>query len=131
MDSGFEQGNEVSIFYDPILAKLIAYGKNREEAIKRMVRALGEYHIVGVQTNIPALIWILNHNSFIDTSFDINFINKYYLPLLPDKWKAIPDKDTEVALLALSAFIKSNDVALKASENKVNLANNWESLSDG
>lgn len=49
MDNGFEQGMDIPIYYDPMLAKLIAYGETREEAIQLMIKAIDEYHVEGVQ----------------------------------------------------------------------------------
>jgi acetyl-CoA carboxylase, biotin carboxylase subunit len=74
-DRGVDQGNEISIFYDPMISKLIVWGGTREESIKKMTRALREYRIIGVKTNIKACEWIINHPRFIKGDFDTHFIS--------------------------------------------------------
>lgn len=64
VDSGIYTGSEVSTYYDPILAKLIAYAPNRKAAIERMIRALEDYAILGIRTNIAFLIDALSHPAF-------------------------------------------------------------------
>lgn len=76
VDEGFTVGSEISMFYDPMIAKVTAYGSDRHTAIKRLTGALREYQVAGVSTNIPFLIWILEHKSFNDASYDINFIDE-------------------------------------------------------
>lgn len=87
VDKGVDLHSNVSVYYDPLLTKLSAWGRTRDEAVERMKRALGEYKIAGVVTNIPFCRWILNRHEFIEGNFDINFIDKYFSPLAPGKWK--------------------------------------------
>jgi len=73
-DRGVDEGNEISVFYDPMISKLIVWSNSREEAIKKMTRSLGEYLIIGVKTNVKACEWIINHPRFIKGDFDTHFI---------------------------------------------------------
>ncbi len=83
-DRGIESGGEVSVFYDPLLAKLIVWGATREEAVRRMRRALHEYEILGVQTNIAFCLFVLNHEKFLTGDFDTHFITDHFRPeMLP------------------------------------------------
>lgn len=77
-DSGVQSGSEITMFYDPMIAKLIAYGNTREEAIAKMKRALEEYKINGVKTTIPFCHFVLRHPEFINGTYDINFVQKYF-----------------------------------------------------
>jgi acetyl-CoA carboxylase biotin carboxylase subunit len=77
-DSGVFEGWEVSLFYDPMISKLVAWGRTRDEAIQRMQRALGEYIIEGITTNIPFHRWALQHPLFLAGDFDTGFIGKEY-----------------------------------------------------
>lgn len=81
-DSGIRVGSEITMHYDPMIAKLIVHGRTREEAIEKMKRALREYKINGVKTTIPFCEMVLFHNEFINGSYDINFVAKHYL--VPD-----------------------------------------------
>jgi len=77
-DSGIFRGSEVSRFYDPLLAKLIAWGSDRDEARLRMVRALSEYKISGVATTIPFCAFVLSHPRFVDSEYNIRFVENYF-----------------------------------------------------
>jgi acetyl-CoA carboxylase biotin carboxylase subunit len=71
-------GFEIPIYYDPIISKLVAWGKDRTEAIARMKRALAEYVVTGVKTTIPFHIRVMNNRHFIKGDFDTNFIDKVF-----------------------------------------------------
>jgi len=127
VDRGIDVLSEVSVYYDPILSKLITWGLTREESIKRMKRALGEYQIAGVKTNINSFYWILEHQKFIDCSFDNNFLDHYFLPLVPNKWRESINAEYMNIAAILSAFLKSDEKSLKANKLSISKENNWES----
>jgi len=78
VDSGVVEGGEVSIYYDPMIAKLVTWGADRNAAIATMTRALDRYGIDGVTTNIPFLSALFTHQQFIDGDFSTNFIAEHY-----------------------------------------------------
>ena len=81
VESGIYEGFEVSLYYDPMVAKLVAWGETRAEAILRMRRALDEYRIVGVKTSIPFHRQVMDSTSFIGGQFDTGFIeNRFHMP---------------------------------------------------
>lgn len=80
VDAGVEEGAEISIFYDPMISKLVAWDRDRESAIKKMKRALNEYYISGVKTTIPFCEFAMDHPKFQDGDFDTHFIQNYYKP---------------------------------------------------
>ncbi|MCP5064662.1 MAG: acetyl-CoA carboxylase biotin carboxylase subunit [Ignavibacteriae bacterium] len=125
VDRGIDVLSEVSVYYDPMLSKLITWGKDREEALGRMFRALSEYQIAGVKTNIHSFQWILNHPRFLDLSFDINFLEEDFLPLLPGKWKEeLPEKYCEVAAI-LASLLKDKDSKIKPQKITHSITNKW------
>ncbi|GGI29304.1 acetyl-CoA carboxylase biotin carboxylase subunit [Pedobacter mendelii] len=77
VDDGFEQGMEIPIYYDPMIAKLITFGKDREEAIERMIRAIEEYEITGIETTLGFGKFVMQHDAFRTGKFDTHFVNKY------------------------------------------------------
>jgi acetyl-CoA carboxylase biotin carboxylase subunit len=109
-----------------MLAKVIAWGIDREEALARMKRALSEYQIGGVITNIPAFNWMLKQKSFLDGSFDINFLDKEFLPLLPGKWKDSSSEEYEEIAAVLGAILKEGELQTTISQNKVGHCNLWK-----
>ena len=80
VDDGFEEGMDIPIYYDPMISKLISYGKDREEAINRMIRAIDDYKIVGVETTLPFCKFVLKHEAFTSGNFDTHFIKHYFKP---------------------------------------------------
>jgi acetyl/propionyl-CoA carboxylase alpha subunit len=74
VDSGLYEGSEVSLYYDPIVAKLISWGKNRHEAVQRMKRALREYRITGVVTTIPFHRRVMDNPKFLEGDISTHFI---------------------------------------------------------
>ena len=78
LDDGYEEGMEVPIFYDPMLSKLITYGKNRIEAIELMIKAIDDYKIEGVLTTLPFGKFVCEHEAFRTGKFDTHFVKNYY-----------------------------------------------------
>jgi len=80
VDDGMEEGMEIPIYYDPMIAKLITHGADRKEAIGRMIRAIDEYEITGVQTTLPFCKFVMTHEAFTSGHFDTHFVKKYFSP---------------------------------------------------
>ncbi|MEC4112699.1 acetyl-CoA carboxylase biotin carboxylase subunit [Myroides pelagicus] len=78
VDNGIEEGMDVPIYYDPMLAKLITYGKTREEAIELMIRAIQAYKVKGISTTLPFGKFVMENQAFREGHFDTNFVKKNY-----------------------------------------------------
>uniref|UniRef100_A0A673GVL6 Propionyl-CoA carboxylase alpha chain, mitochondrial n=1 Tax=Sinocyclocheilus rhinocerous TaxID=307959 RepID=A0A673GVL6_9TELE len=83
VDSGIQEGSDISIYYDPMISKLVTYGKTREEALKKMEDALDNYVIRGVTHNIPLLREIIVHPRFVSGDISTKFLPEVY----PDGFK--------------------------------------------
>ncbi|CAA7622888.1 Acetyl-/propionyl-coenzyme A carboxylase alpha chain (Includes: Biotin carboxylase; Biotin carboxyl carrier protein) [Candidatus Terasakiella magnetica] len=83
VDTGVRQGDEVSQFYDPMIAKLIVWDEDRDAALRRLRRALADYHVAGVTTNVGFLGAIAGHPAFAALEIDTGFIERYRADLLP------------------------------------------------
>lgn len=80
VDDGFEEGMDIPIYYDPMISKLITFGKDREEAINRMIRAIDDYKITGVETTLSFCKFVLKHKAFTSGHFDTHFIKDHFSP---------------------------------------------------
>jgi propionyl-CoA carboxylase alpha chain len=100
VDDGFEQGMDIPIYYDPMIAKLTTFGKDRSEAIRRMVRAIDEYQITGIETTLGFGRFVMEHPAFLSGEFDTNFVNRYYLPTLEPQDGVTQEGDSEEASVA-------------------------------
>jgi acetyl-CoA carboxylase biotin carboxylase subunit len=98
VDTGFSAGDEVSRYYDSLLAKLIVTGATREQAIRRAVLALQDFHILGVRTNIEFLIAVLLREEFVRGDIDTGFLQR----AMPD-WEPPEDIPFELGAIAASA----------------------------
>ena len=78
VDNGFEEGMDIPIYYDPMLSKLITYGKTREEAIQLMIEAIDNYKIEGVKTTLPFGKFVCKHEAFRSGKFDTHFVKNYF-----------------------------------------------------
>jgi propionyl-CoA carboxylase alpha chain len=108
VDNGFEQGMDIPIYYDPMLAKLITYGKTREEAIQVMIQAIDNYKVEGVQTTLPFGKFVFEHEAFRSGKFDTNFVKKYYDTAVLKTQMA---KEAEIAaLVALKQYLEDQKV---------------------
>jgi acetyl-CoA carboxylase biotin carboxylase subunit len=108
VDNGIEQGTNVPIYYDPMLSKLITYGKNREEAIALMIKAIDNYHIEGVATTLAFGKFVMQHEAFRSGEFDTGFVKNYYDA---EKLKAQHKIEAEIAAkIALKQYL--NDLKL-------------------
>ncbi|UJH67879.1 acetyl/propionyl/methylcrotonyl-CoA carboxylase subunit alpha [Allomuricauda sp. SCSIO 65647] len=104
VDNGFEEGMDIPIYYDPMLAKLVTYGKTREESISLMLQAIEAYEVVGVQTTLPFGTFVMQHEAFRSGKFDTHFVKNYYSPSAIQKNN---EQDAKVAaMMALKKYFE-------------------------
>ncbi len=104
VDNGFEEGMDIPIYYDPMLSKLITYGKTREEAIQLMIKAIDNYVVEGVQTTLPFGKFVCEHEAFRSGNFDTHFVKKYYTP---DLLQSVNEEEAKIAaLIAMKQYIE-------------------------
>jgi acetyl-CoA carboxylase biotin carboxylase subunit len=119
-DSGIYQGFDVPLEYDPLLSKLITWGKTREQAISRMGRALSEYQVYGIKTTIPFFKRILHHPEFLAGRYNTHFISRL------EKESDRDDPAEEIAAL-IAAGIKSwRDAATQTKMAGARKDNPWK-----
>lgn len=125
VDDGFEQGMDIPIYYDPMIAKLVVHADTREAAMDKMIRAIDEYKIVGVETTLPFCRFVMGHDAFRSGNFDTHFVKQYFTPDVLDNGT---DKESKVAAIFAASLVgemKSNgngqgQQKVKASNWKVN-----------
>ncbi len=124
LDTGFNQGMEIPIYYDPMLAKLITYGKDRNDAIQNMLKAIDEFEIKGVKTTLPFGKFVFNHPDFLSGKFDTHFVANYFSPeILEEEHK----ENAEIAALFAETLMekpswKSYDQGVKAKNWRTRLS---------
>jgi len=127
LDTGYMANDEVSTYYDPMIAKVIAYGENRDDAIKKLSFALENTQLIGLKNNIDFLNKILKVPAFSEKKITTDFINKYWKSLMPVQ----EDKDILLqAAIVLYIRIRNFNKDNKKSSPWEN-ANNWRHLANG
>jgi acetyl-CoA carboxylase biotin carboxylase subunit len=108
LDDGYEEGMDIPIFYDPMISKLVTYGKTRIEAIQLMIRAIENYKIEGVKTTLPFGKFVCEHQAFRSGNFDTHFVKKYYST---DKLKSELENEAKIAaILGLKLYLEDQMV---------------------
>jgi len=120
VDDGFEEGMDIPIYYDPMIAKLITYADSREAAIQRMREAIKAYKIEGVATTLPFGKFVCDQDAFTSGHFDTHFVKNYYSPAHLKKERAV--EQALAAKIGLQLFLKDKQ-RLKVA---VNPPSNWK-----
>ncbi|MFZ7183482.1 MAG: acetyl-CoA carboxylase biotin carboxylase subunit [Bacteroidota bacterium] len=124
VDDAYEEGMDIPIYYDPMIAKLIAYGSDRSEAIERMKRAIEDYHITGVKTTLPFCHFVMRHEAFVSGKFDTHFVKNHYTPDILHR--AEPDEEMIAALLAVRS-IRNNSIPRNSTSGEQGKVSRWKS----
>ncbi|MCX2451297.1 acetyl-CoA carboxylase biotin carboxylase subunit [Pedobacter sp. PLR] len=122
VDDGFEQGMEIPIYYDPMIAKLITYGQTREEAIERMVRAIDEYHITGIKTTLGFGKFVMQHEAFKSGDFNTHFVSRYFSQ---ERIKHADENEALMAAVMAAITYKKKSLAMLADSSEQQVSN-WK-----
>ena len=119
VDDGYEEGMEIPIYYDPMIAKLITYGATRTEALHRMKEAIREYKIEGIETTLAFGHHVCKHEQFVSGDFDTHFVKKYYSA---EKIKEEQKAEKEIAAKVALKYYLDGQKALVEIKNE---SGNW------
>jgi acetyl-CoA carboxylase biotin carboxylase subunit len=125
-DSGIYEGFEVPIYYDPILAKLVAWGATRKDAIARMSRALEEYYVVGIKTAIPFYQRILHHPDFVKGNVNTGFLAGAFATV--DQGREHPLRDIALLATAIYEFERMVSTPTSSVAPTVTRESRWKTL---
>ena len=106
VDDGFEEGMEIPFYYDPMIAKLVTHAQTREKAIAKMIRAINEFEITGIQTTLGFCDFVMQHESFTSGNFDTRFVENYFTP---DVLVSRSDVQEEKIAATLAALLTSEN----------------------
>ncbi|KAG6812843.1 hypothetical protein H0H92_015941 [Tricholoma furcatifolium] len=123
IEQGFTQGSQIGVFYDPMIAKVVVHGKDRTEALRMLRKALSDYHVVGVSTNVDFLRTLASNPSFIAAELETGFIPKHFDELFP------PIEEPNPALLAQAALFVALRDHVTPSATAASTTSPWASLS--
>ena len=122
LDSGYREGMEIPIYYDPMLAKLVSYGSSRFEAIQILKKAINNFKLKGIESTLPFGQFVCENEHFINGDFDTHFVKKHYST---DKITEAKTQKAKIAsCLALKLFLDEQKI-LKVSDHN---NSNWLDL---
>jgi acetyl/propionyl-CoA carboxylase alpha subunit len=110
LDSGYGQGDEIPIFYDPLMAKLIVFAQDRASAIDRMIRAIAKFDLRGVSSTLGFCNWVMHHPDFRDGWFDTHFIARKFSPEMLNE----PVSEEELLAVGIAALELGNQKQIQA-----------------
>ncbi|KAI8055840.1 3-methylcrotonoyl-CoA carboxylase subunit alpha [Syncephalis plumigaleata] len=125
VETGVRQGDAVSVYYDPMISKLVVHGRDRHEALRFLRNSLEQYQVVGLNTNIEFLTTVIQHPAFIAGEVETGFIQKYETDLFPTPK---PADHSVIAQAALSIVMNERAAAIKASEKSTDPNSPWTSI---
>ncbi|SCA55239.1 Acetyl-/propionyl-coenzyme A carboxylase alpha chain (Includes: Biotin carboxylase; Biotin carboxyl carrier protein) [Candidatus Terasakiella magnetica] len=126
IDTGVREGDEVSIYYDPMISKLIVWADTREGALRHMRKALADYQVVGLTTNIEFLATLVSHPAFVNFDVDTGFIERHENDLFPARDHITDDA---LALACLDVFITRDEEAQAQADWSGDPFSPWHSTS--
>jgi len=124
LDDGFEQGMDIPFYYDPMIAKLIAHAETREAAIDKMIRAIDEYEITGLETTLGFCNFVMKHEAFRSGNFDTRFVENYFKPSVL-QGNPIQVEETLAAALAVT-LMNGNGKATQQNVTVVQEVSKWK-----
>jgi acetyl-CoA carboxylase, biotin carboxylase subunit len=122
VDDGFEEGMDIPIYYDPMIAKLVTFGKDREEAISRMIRAIDDYQITGVETTLRFCKFVLKHEAFTSGNFDTHFIKHHYTP---EMLIEVKEEEEIIAALFGAKLMSASKATVAQKTTEENNSSKW------
>jgi len=121
VDDGYEEGMDIPIYYDPMIAKLVAHADTREAAIGRLTRAIEDFHITGIKTTLPFGKFAINHEAFVSGNFDTHFVKLYFTPEVLNI-----HNEQEARAAAISAFLFQEAAKNKVKAEPESTVSNWK-----
>lgn len=125
-DSGVYSGFTIPMEYDPMISKLVVYGENREQVLTRMLRALEEYHLLGIRTNIAYLRRILMHPEFISGNYDTHFIPKHQESLLESESESCDEDSIALVTAGILSFMNNKKRVTQSPTNERRKTSAWK-----
>ncbi|QSE96382.1 acetyl-CoA carboxylase biotin carboxylase subunit [Fulvivirga lutea] len=123
VDDGFEEGMDIPIYYDPMIAKLTVYADTRQKAITRALRAIEEYEISGIETTLDFCRYVLQHESFTSGKFDTKFVDHFFSP---DKLKQESTEEENKIAAVLAAHVLNNQSEKKEKQEIERSVSKWK-----
>ena len=125
VDDGFEQGMTIPFYYDPMIAKMICTAETRQDAIEKMLRAIDDYEITGLETTLGFCKFVIQHQAFRSGNFDTKFIEKYFKPEYLQRESSVEEEMID-SVLASEILSSINSTAKPTVELTTSTESKWK-----
>jgi acetyl-CoA carboxylase biotin carboxylase subunit len=127
-DGGVNAGYAVPVYYDSLIAKLVAWGGSRDDAIARMSRALEEYQVLGIRTTIPFFVWLMRQAEYRDGRYDTTWLDRLMAERLGASFNELDEGDTRLVTIAaaIEACIRARAGASAAGQGDGPAQSLWQ-----
>ncbi len=122
VDDGFEQGMEIPFYYDPMIAKLICHAETRQAAIEKMIRAIREFEVTGLETTLGFCNFVMHHEAFRSGDFNTRFVENYFTPSVLQT-ESITEEEKIAA--ALGVMLANKSVSHPTAKNNGSVTSKW------
>lgn len=119
VDSGYVEGDDIPVFYDPLISKLVVWAEDRAMCVEKMKAAISDYNIRGLETTLPFGHFVMNHVAFVSGDFDTGFVSKYFTKEDQD------DQERELGRIASMIASKLNEDAQDYNVYSKSMPSNW------
>jgi acetyl-CoA carboxylase biotin carboxylase subunit len=115
-DGGVTVGYTVPVFYDSMIAKLVVWGATRDEAVRRMTRALREYEVLGIKTTIPFFLWLMRQPDYVEGRYETTYLDRLLAARNGQSFSELNDDDEELATIAaaLDTYLRASATGAEA-----------------
>jgi propionyl-CoA carboxylase alpha chain len=124
VDGGFEEGMDIPIYYDPMISKLIVHAEDRNAAISKMIRAIDDYQVAGIETTLSFCRYALQHEAFVSGNFDTNFVKHFFKPEYLER--AASEEELEVAAIFAAWDRENSQQSLVQTTPQVQSKSAWK-----
>jgi propionyl-CoA carboxylase alpha chain len=124
VDDGYEEGMDIPIYYDPMIAKLVVHAPDRESALQRMIRAIDDYEIVGVETTLGFCRYVMEHEAFVSGNFDTHFVKQYFTPDVLQQ--PLSEEDRVIAGVLTDNVLQESSPKAAAPTQNGRSSSNWK-----
>lgn len=126
VDDGFEEGMDIPIYYDPMISKMCTYGRTREEAINRMIRAIDDYKVIGIETTLPFGKFVIQHEAFKSGNYNTSFVGTYFSSESLKQEKNIDEEEVAAIFASKLIFESQNKTKVSQKTIQTNNVSNWK-----
>lgn len=123
VDDGFEEGMDIPIYYDPMIAKLTVHADTRTAAIAKMIRAIDEYAISGIETTLPFCRFVMKHTNFVSGNFDTNFVHHHFEPSMLENSNS---EESDIAAVLASKILAERQEQHAVSNGSAGKVSSWK-----